>query len=236
MDDYAIPSPSELGKVGVYMQNTVRQRVIENRGKNETVEVILFDLGGVVIEIDFARSFAIWSEYSGVSPKVIQTRFRFDLAYERHEKGEIHAESYFEALRFSLGIDLSDDEFAEGWQALYVGLIAGMPELLLEVKERIPLFAFTNSNRTHQKFWAREYAQMLETFDQVFVSSEIGMRKPDPTVFDYISKQIGVLPSRILFFDDIIENVEGARAVGMQAVQVTSIVDVIDNLPFLVNS
>jgi putative hydrolase of the HAD superfamily len=189
-------------------------------------DAALFDLGGVVLEIDFNRMFARWAECSGEELETIRARFAFDTFYARHERGEIQAGEYFASLRSSLRIDLSDAQFAEGWTAIYVGEIPGVARLLRSLKDQVPLYAFTNSNATHMHVWANAYADTLKSFRRVFVSSEMGMRKPDPQAFAAVSTAIGVSLDRILFFDDTRENVDGALAVGMQAVHVGSIEDI----------
>ena len=189
-------------------------------------DAALFDLGGVVLAIDFQRMFARWAEASGEELETIRERFTFDTFYARHERGEIQALEYFASLRSSLRIDLSDAQFAEGWSAIYVGEIPGVAGLLRSLRDRVPLYAFTNSNATHMQVWANVYADTLKSFRRVFVSSEMGMRKPEPQAFAAISTAIGVPLDRILFFDDSRENVDGALAVGMQAVQVRSIEDI----------
>jgi HAD superfamily hydrolase (TIGR01509 family) len=66
----------------------------------------------------------------------------------------------------------------------------------------------------------------LANFRRVFVSSEMGLRKPELASFDFIAREIGVAPGRILFFDDTLANVEGARRAGLQAVRVSGPDDV----------
>ena len=192
----------------------------------EGVEALLFDLGGVVIEIDFTRAFALWAACAGEPIDTVQARFSFDAFYERHERGEIHVREYFASLRSSLGLDLSDDEFARGWTAIYVGEIPATAALLRRLKDRVPLYAFTNSNPTHQHVWAKDYADILRCFRKVFVSSEMGQRKPQPEAFAAIAADIGVRLDRILFFDDTLDNVEAARAIGMPAIHVQSSADI----------
>jgi putative hydrolase of the HAD superfamily len=78
--------------------------------------------------------------------------------------------------------------------------------------------------------WSRRYARALEPFRTVFVSCEIGKRKPEPEAFQAVAAAIGVLPQRILFFDDSPVNVEGARAAGLRAVHVRGPGDVEESL------
>ena len=187
---------------------------------------LLFDLGGVVLEIDFDRVFLTWGARASCDPQVIRRRFKFDDAYEQHERGELDAAGYFASLRRSLRLRLSDEDFIAGWSDLYVGPVAGMVAVLAAASERLPLYAFTNSNPTHQTLWATRYAPELSVFRSIFVSSELGLRKPDPRAFSEVARRAGFPASAFIFFDDTLENVMGARRAGMQAVHVQSTDDV----------
>lgn len=192
----------------------------------EPVDALLFDLGGVVIDIDFDRVFARWAWHAGCDIAAIKAEFKPDLHYERHERGEIDAAAYFASLRSTLGMDLSDAQFHDGWKEIFVGEVAGMAALLRRVAARLPLYVFSNSNAAHQQIWSRQYADVLSVFRRIFVSSDIGIRKPDPEAFRTVAAAMGVPVSRIVFFDDALENVEGARTSGMRSVHVKSIADV----------
>lgn len=193
---------------------------------SNSVDALLFDLGGVVIEIDFDRVFSHWALSSDQSLEIIKSRFAFDSNYERHERGEIDAAEYFASLRKSMGINITDEEFIAGWNSLYVGETPGVSTLLSKVGEKLSIYAFTNSNFTHQLVWSKKFKQVLSLFREVFVSSEIGKRKPEPAAFHTISCEIGVQPENIMFFDDSPENIVGAKKVGMQTVHVRSPKDI----------
>ena len=197
---------------------------------DDPVQALLFDLGGVVIDIDFDRVFARWAAHAQCDSAAIRKRFAQDAPYQRHERGEIDAAAYFASLRRTLGIAISDAQFADGWNEVFVGEVPGAAALLRRAGEKMPLYAFTNSNPTHQHVWSRRFSSMLGMFRRVFVSSDLGKRKPEPEAFHAVAAAIGVPPERILFFDDSLENVEGARASGLRAVHVRSVVDVEDSL------
>jgi len=192
----------------------------------QPVQALLFDLGNVILDIDFERAFAIWAGHAGVPVAQVAARYAHDAAYERHERGEILAAEYFASLRESLGIAISDAQFEEGWNAILVGEKREITALLTDVHARIPTYMFSNSNLTHQTHWNREHPQVVAPFRHVFVSSDIGMRKPEARAFLHVAREMGVPPESILFFDDVLVNIEGARAVGMQAVHVSSPEDV----------
>jgi FMN phosphatase YigB (HAD superfamily) len=190
------------------------------------VDALLFDLGGVVIALDWDRAFSRWAADSRQSPDILRSRYRFDGPYEHHERGEIGEREYFAALRGSLGVALTDAQLAAGWNAIFTDEIAETVDLLRAVRGRLPLYAFSNTNVAHQRFWSKQYASALEVFDKVFVSCEMGARKPERAAFEIISRAISVPVGRILFFDDTPANVEGARAAGLQAVHVKTPQDV----------
>ena len=195
-----------------------------------SVDAALFDLGGVVIETDFDQVFAHWAEHSNHHPDAIKAKFSFDDFYQQHERGKISAFEYFASLRGSLGINISDTQFIEGWNAIYVREVPGIAVLLQRLKEKVPVYAFTNSNPTHQQVWSKRFAEVLSLFHTVFVSSELGKRKPEPEAFREVAAAMGVPLPRIVFFDDTLENVEEARALGMPAVHVRSLADIEDSV------
>ena len=189
-------------------------------------DALLFDLGRVIIDIDFDRALACWAGHARCDWKSLSARFSHDDAYERHEIGAIDEVAYFSALAASLGIDITIEQWLEGWNAIFVGEMPGIADLLVVAGQHLPLYAFTNSNRAHERYFSRRFAGVLGYFQDVYVSSTIGLRKPDAEAFDHVVAAIGVPAERILFFDDNRDNVEGARARGLKAVHVTSIADI----------
>ena len=189
-------------------------------------EALLLDIGNVVIEIDFGRTFDRWGQHAKVDPARLRARYSADEPYQRHERGEIPATAYFQSLRRSLGIDISDAEFLDGWNAIFVGEVPGMRTVLARAARRFPLYAFSNTNVVHHAHWAATYGEFLEPFAGIFASSEIGLRKPEPEAFQAVAQSIGSTLERILFFDDTLENVAGAQRIGMPAVHVTDAGDV----------
>jgi putative hydrolase of the HAD superfamily len=133
---------------------------------------------------------------------------------------------YFASLRRSLGIDIADADFARGWDSIFGDEVPGIDDLIASVQGRAPIYVFSNTNIDHQRTWGPRYARLLQRFRKVFVSHELGKRKPAPEAFHAVAQAMDVPPERILFFDDSLDNVKGALAVGMQAVQVLSIADI----------
>jgi FMN phosphatase YigB (HAD superfamily) len=190
-------------------------------------DALLFDLGRVVLDIDFRRVVACWAGHAGCEPALLTGRFSWrDEFYQRHERGEIGDAEFFAALRASLGFDLSDAQLLDGWNKIFAGEMPGIAELLARAAQRLPLYAFSNTNGAHVEHFSQAYADVLGHFREIFLSSTIGLRKPDAEAYDHVVKAIGVPAQRIVFFDDLADNIEGARDSGLIAVHVASPDDV----------
>ncbi len=194
------------------------------------IAALLFDLGGVLIRVSFEEAFRSWSSHSPLSPAEMGARFRMDRAYRRHERGQLSAGGYFDHLRRRLRIDADDEAIASGWNAIYQGTFDKAVQCLMQARERLPCWAFTNSNPVHQRAWVALYPDLVRAFRGVFVSSDIGLRKPQRSAFRAVCRRMDVSPSNVLFLDDSLENVRGARAAGLWAARIRTESDVGDAL------
>ncbi len=196
-------------------------------------DALLFDLGRVVLDIDFNKTLVCWAGHAGCDPAQFVGRFARDEIYHRHETGEISDAEFFAGLRHALGIGISDAQFLEGWNAIFAGEMPGIAPLLARAAKRLPLYAFSNTNSAHVEHFSATYAGVLGHFREMFLSSAIGLRKPEAAAFDHVVRAIGVPAERIVFFDDLAENIEGARKRGLTAVHVRSPDDVAEALAAL---
>ena len=191
------------------------------------VDALLYDLGGVILEIDFDRTFDHWSRHSGIPAGTIKARFRHDEDFHAHECGALDAPAFFEWVRRTVGFSLDDRTILEGWLALLGTEIAPTVQAIRRLEGRIPQYVFSNTNVEHEEAWRPRLREALAPMKGVFTSCGIGLRKPNAEAFHHVAREMGGSPRRILFFDDTLHNVEGARAAGLQAVHVRSPEDVL---------
>jgi putative hydrolase of the HAD superfamily len=190
------------------------------------VEALVYDMGNVLVEIDFGRVIARWAHLAGVPAEALAPRFAHGAAYEAHERGEIDAAAYYASLRKDLGVDLDDAALEDGWNAVFGPPIAATVERVHRMAPVLPQYLFSNTNAVHHAYWSRIYGPSLAPFRAHFVSHRMGKRKPERASFEHVAREIGVPIERVLFLDDLPLNVEGARDAGMQAVVVRSPRDV----------
>lgn len=183
-------------------------------------QALLFDLGGVLVDIDFGRALESWAPYSSLPLAQLKQRFQIDAQYERHERGEIAADEYFDHLASTLQLTAIHSEIEAGWNSIFVGEITPTRTLVEAARQSLPCFAFTNTNAAHMAHWRKQFPNVASGFDHVFASHEMGLRKPERAAFDHICRATGFDAQSIVFFDDLPENVRGASEAGFQTVHV----------------
>lgn len=192
---------------------------------DEPLEAVIFDLGMVLVEIDFGRSFACWAGHAGVDAAGLSQRYAVDEHYERHERGELDGPAYLQAVGRRLGIELTEAQWAQGWVDLLLEPVPGIEAVVDALDPRLKKAVFSNTNALHAAVFEARYGDLLARFDRVFLSNELGLRKPERRAFERVAAELGVAPKRILFLDDNAANIAGAQAVGMRTVLVGSIDD-----------
>jgi FMN phosphatase YigB (HAD superfamily) len=174
-----------------------------------------------------------WVSYSQLTLEALRQEFRMDEPYAEHERGERDAASYFQHLRTNLRLDTTDAtdaQIAHGWNAIFLAEISATLRVVERTSMVMPCYAFTNSNPTHQVAWMAQYPRVVNAFEQIFVSSQLGVRKPEARAFEAVAARTGITSSRMMFFDDTYENVVGATDAGLSAVHVSSPEDVMNAL------
>ncbi len=191
-------------------------------------DVIVFDLGGVLIELTGVSRMQEWLG-DHVSADELWERWLVSESVRGFECGRIDANRFAEDFLAEFQIPVSGDQFLKEFTAWTKGAYAGATDLLEELAVDYPVACLSNTNALH---WSRIDREMnlLPYFSHTFASHLVGLLKPDREIFEYIVEQLGYPPERILFLDDNRLNIEGARAVGISAYQVRGLVGAIEQL------
>ncbi|GAB2926422.1 glucose-1-phosphatase [Hafnia psychrotolerans] len=181
----------------------------------------IFDMGNVIIDIDFKRVLGVWSNLSGTPLAMLTERFSMGEVFQKHERGEISDEDFAAELCHEMGIALSFEQFSLGWQSVFVGLRPEVITIFKTLREQgNRVVVLSNTNRLHLNYWPEHYPEIEANTDALYLSQDLGMRKPEQRIFEYVLNKEGVTASQAVFFDDVIENVEAARSMGIEAVLV----------------
>lgn len=187
---------------------------------------VLFDLGGVLLDIDFNRALDAWTPHSRLPADQLRAAFRFDEPFHRHETGHLDDEGFFAHLRQVLALQCELHVVQEGFNRILIAEIDETVRMLEALRERVPCYAISNTNPSHIAHIERAFPQFLDRFTRVFTSHEIGHRKPQPAAFEHVLREIALPPPEVLLFDDLQPNVDAAAALGLQAVLVKGPADV----------
>lgn len=178
---------------------------------------LLLDLGGVVLGIDFHRVFHFWAQAAGVDASRFYGQWKLDEAYKEHEVGSRDFHAYTQHLGTTLNVSMSQAQWRDGWNALWTEPHRQVAALFPALKERYHLCAFSNTNAIHAESFLQRYPDVMGHFDQLYLSHEVGFRKPEADAFKQVCGLMQTDPHQVTFLDDSKENVEGARAAGLTA-------------------
>jgi putative hydrolase of the HAD superfamily len=194
------------------------------------IRLIIFDLGNVIFEVNDQKVLQNWAQVTSLPEEFFSDHPVPDIIFHQFERGELTPEEFYRTLVTSKEVDLSFEDFVEGWNAIYGEAYPEVQSALQKLSNRILLAALTNTNELHRRVWIRKYAETLRYFDRLFISSQLGFRKPEDRAFKYVLEECQVKPRETLFFDDVIENITKAHDLGIHAVQVFKPSDITNEL------
>ncbi|CCJ77374.1 glucose-1-phosphatase [Cronobacter muytjensii] len=182
----------------------------------------IFDLGNVIVDIDFNRVLGVWSDFSRVPLANLRQSFSMGEPFYQHERGELSDEDFAKALCEEMALPLSFEQFSTGWQAVFVGLRPEVITIMQQLREQgHRVVVLSNTNRLHTTYWPEQYPEVRAAADTIYLSQEMGMRKPEPEIFQKVLEQEGFSARDAVFFDDNEANIDGARKAGITSILVT---------------
>lgn len=184
------------------------------------VEMVLFDLGGVLIEL---LGVPAMQEMAGIeSHDELWHRWLTCRWVRRFESGRCSDHDFATGVVEDWRLSLSPAAFLDHFRTWPTGPLPGAEELVRQLKSHVPVGCLSNTNVVHWNDHASGWP-LIELLDPKFLSFEMGVLKPDRDIFEQVAKLTGLPPERVLFLDDNLVNVEGARALGFQARRVVGV-------------
>jgi HAD superfamily hydrolase (TIGR01509 family) len=179
-----------------------------------TVEVVLFDLGGVLVDIGGIGDLGVFA--GETSEDELWRRWLECPWVRRFERGHCDADSFSRGMVDSWSMSIEPEVFLEAFASWPRGLLPGARELVRSISTASRVGCLSNTNVLHADRHWTEFG-IADLFEDRFLSHEMGLVKPDRAAFEYVIEVLGCPAERILFLDDNQINVEGARAAGLRA-------------------
>lgn len=128
----------------------------------------IFDLGNVIVDIDFNRVLGTWSDFSRVPLATLKQSFAMGETFHQHERGEISDEEFAERFCHEMELPLSYEQFSHGWQAVFVAIRPDVIVTMKKLREQgHPVVVLSNTNRLHTTFWPDEYPEVRAAADKI---------------------------------------------------------------------
>lgn len=203
----AVPRRKQAGERGGYTGEV--QTVIPPRA-------LFFDLGNVIVPFDIQRAYAGFEAVSALSIEEMAKRLRAGDLVRRYECGQVEDEPFFEAFCELTGVSTTFERFCEIWNSIFLPPTLVPESLLRALSREHTLLLLSNTNAIHYRFLERHYAH-LGHFHHYVLSHEAGVQKPARKIYDDALAAAGVRPEEAFFTDDLRENIEAARKLGIDA-------------------
>ncbi len=180
-------------------------------------KIILFDLGGVVMDIDMNNTYSVFEELAG---KANVEKFLLSDIVSKFEKGLLTPDEMYSQSCSILELDIPQQEFFDIWNLLLLSYHSERIDCIRKLAKNYKVMLLSNTNYVHiQKVEEKlynEYGERLNSlFNKLFLSYELGMLKPDKEIFSRVIEQTGVEPSEILFIEDTAKNASAASELGI---------------------
>ncbi len=198
------------------------------------IKNIIFDLGGVFLNIDFQLTNQAFTRLGVVNFNEMFTQHFSNPLFELLETGKISEEAFYESFRKESKTDLSNEQIKEAWNALLLDFPKERIDWLINISKKYRIFLFSNTNQIHYDCFIEQFGLQYPGlhFDGLFIkayySQNLGLRKPYPESFQAILDEQDLLAAETLFIDDTIKNVEAAQELGLQTIHLKAPLTVLD--------
>lgn len=187
------------------------------------VNAVIFDLGGVIVDLAVDKTIHAFSALSGLSMTDIQKVYAHHPGFTTYEKGRMTDAEFRQVLRELFAVEVSDAQLDVAWNAMLVDLPLKKLQWLIELKNKLKVYALSNTNHIHIRYVNEVMLQgepLDNYFHRCYYSHHVQMRKPDAEIYEHVLGHAGLVPHETLFLDDNPDNIKAAKALGIQAVQV----------------
>ncbi|MBU2020603.1 MAG: HAD family phosphatase [Bacteroidetes bacterium] len=185
-------------------------------------DAIIFDLGGVLINLNYQATVDAFEKLGGNTFKQMYSQASQSNLFDEFETGKISSFHFINRLLDLLPSGTNANQVAHAWDAMILEFELPRLQLISKILKEKPVFLLSNTNDLHmvkvrRKLSALSAQPLEELFTKVYLSQEIGMRKPNPEPFNLILQENKLKPSNTLFIDDTQQHIDGAKALGITA-------------------
>ena len=189
---------------------------------DKKIRNIVFDLGGVLVDLDFKAAINGLQEAGFANVKEQLMAFDRGGIFQKFEVGEITADEFRTAIRENSNVTLTDEEVDALWNLMLLEIPREKLELILELRGKYMVYLLSNTNSIHWDYVCKNAFnyrgfRVEDYFEETFLSYEMHLAKPDKAIFEKMLHDANLLAEETLFIDDSEANCKAAEEVGIHA-------------------
>ncbi len=191
----------------------------------KNIKNIIFDFGNVLIDLDIDRTWQSLRHFVGDDyTQKLKAAYPSGDVFVDFEVGKISEQTFLETLRSVSAVPLSIRQVKEAWNAMLLTIKPERFEMLLRLRKDYHVFLLSNTNETHLNFvdgylrtiYGFDRTHFDKTyFDKAYYSHELGLRKPNANIYEYVLLDSDLKAEESLFIDDVAANIEAAKSIGL---------------------
>jgi putative hydrolase of the HAD superfamily len=185
---------------------------------------IIFDLGGVLLNIDYNLTEKAFREAGIENFNELYSQLQQTPVFDDFETGKISTKAFVAALQQASPAPLTHEQVCNAWNAMLLDFPLRRLQLLQQLRLHYDLILLSNTNEVHEEAFntilmaAHGIPSIGVLFDKIYLSHRVGMRKPSAEIFNMILEENGLKAEHILFIDDSPQHIEGAKALGIRTI------------------
>ncbi len=182
-------------------------------------KAIIFDLGGVILNIDYRLTIAAFNELGVKNADFFYSKKIQNPIFDKIEIGEITANSFLEHLQKQTN-NASIYEVENAWNTMLLDLPQRRLDCIKKLEKNYKIFLLSNTNEIHikafrKKIGEKQWEAFSSLFDKMYLSHQIGFRKPGKEAFQIILEENKLKPNEVFFIDDSPQHIEAAKKLGI---------------------
>lgn len=190
------------------------------------VKNIIFDLGGVIINLSVEKTHQAFATLSGLPVQEIKNRVHHGKFFHEYEKGLITDAEFRNHLRQSLNLKVTDADLDTAWNAMLLDIPIERIQLLERLKQTHSIYLLSNTNNIHLQCFSGIVKTLTGNsaidyyFHKAYYSHLLKLSKPDVAIYNHVLAQNNLTPAETIFLDDNKDNLAGANKAGIKTFHV----------------
>jgi len=184
-------------------------------------DAIIFDLGGVLINLDYQRTEDAFVNLGCSNFNELYSQLNQTDLFDRFETGKVSSFHFVNRLLDMLPQGTNANQVVHAWNAMILDFPQERMKWLSEVGSRQRIFLLSNTNDLHVSSVRSSltktvgHGDLESYFEKAYFSCDMGQRKPDVACFEMVVRENGLDPKKTLFIDDSPQHIEGAKQIGL---------------------